>query len=66
MIKRVVFGEVANDHVAALTDVGAREFWMLMLLAIAVLALGLWPAPFVDVMDASLGELLNHVAQSKL
>jgi NADH-quinone oxidoreductase subunit M len=39
---------------------------MLMLLAIAVLALGLWPAPFVDVMDASLGELLNHVARSKL
>jgi len=66
MIKRVVFGEVANDHVAALTDVGAREFWMLMLLAIAVLAVGIWPAPLVDVMDASIGQLLNHVAQPKL
>ena len=66
MIKRVVFGEVANDHVAALTDVGAREFWMLMLLAIAVLLVGIWPAPLVDAMDASLGQLLNHVAQPKL
>ena len=66
MIKRVVFGEVANSHVAALTDVGAREFWMLMLLAIAVLIVGIWPAPLVDAMDASLGQLLNHVGQSKL
>jgi NADH-quinone oxidoreductase subunit M len=66
MIKRVVFGEVANDHVAALTDVGAREFWMLMLLAIAVLLVGVWPAPLVDAMDASLGALLNHVGQPKI
>ncbi len=66
MIKRVVFGEVANSHVAALTDVGAREFWMLMLLAIAVLIVGIWPAPLVDAMDASIGQLLNHVGQSKL
>jgi NADH-quinone oxidoreductase subunit M len=66
MIKRVVFGEVANDHVAALTDVGAREFWMLMVLAIAVLLVGIWPAPLVDAMDASIGQLLIHVGQPKL
>jgi len=66
MIKRVVFGEVANAHVAALTDVGAREFWMLMLLAIAVLIVGIWPAPLVDAMDPTLGQLLLHVGQSKL
>jgi NADH-quinone oxidoreductase subunit M len=66
MIKRVVFGEVANAHVAELTDVVPREFWMLMVLAIAVLAIGVWPAPLVDVMDATLGQLLNHVGQSKL
>ena len=66
MIKRVVFGEVANDHVAALTDVSAREFWMLMVLAIAVLIVGIWPAPLVDAMDASIGQLLNHVGQPKL
>ena len=66
MIKRVVFGEVANEHVAALTDVGPREFWMLMVLAIAVLIVGIWPAPLVDAMDASIGQLLNHVGQPKL
>ena len=66
MVKRVVFGEVANSHVAELTDVGAREFWMLMVLAVAVLIVGIWPAPIVDRMDASIGELLMHVGQPKL
>jgi NADH-quinone oxidoreductase subunit M len=66
MIKRVVFGEIANEGVASLTDVSAREFWMLMVLAIAVLVVGVWPAPIVDAMDATLGRLLNHVVQSKL
>src|SRR5262245_56986357 len=66
MIKRVVFGEVANDGVASLTDVSAREFWMLMVLAVAVLIVGVWPAPLVNVMDASVGQLLTHVVQSKL
>ncbi len=66
MIKRVVFGDVANSHVAALTDVGAREFWMLMVLAVAVLVVGIWPAPIVDRMDASIGQLLIHVGQPKL
>jgi NADH-quinone oxidoreductase subunit M len=66
MVKRVVFGEVANDHVAHLTDVTAREFWMLMVLAVAVLLMGLWPAPIVEAMEQTLAALLNHVVQSKL
>jgi NADH-quinone oxidoreductase subunit M len=66
MVKRVVFGEVANDHVAHLEDVSRREFWMLMVLAVAVLLVGLWPAPIVDAMDQTLGALLTHVLQSKL
>jgi len=66
MVKRVVFGEVANSHVAELTDVSAREFWMLMVLAVAVLIVGIWPAPLVSAMDTTLGALLDHVAQSKL
>jgi NADH-quinone oxidoreductase subunit M len=66
MVKRVVFGEVANDHVAHLTDVNAREFWMLMVLAVAVLIVGIWPAPFVGAMDQTLGALLDHVVQSKI
>jgi NADH-quinone oxidoreductase subunit M len=66
MVKRVIFGEVANDNVAALQDVGSREFLMLMILAVAVLALGVWPAPLVDPMNQTLGHLLAQVAQSKL
>ncbi|GAB4475301.1 MAG: NADH-quinone oxidoreductase subunit M [Burkholderiaceae bacterium] len=66
MYKRVFFGAVANERVAALADVNAREFGVLALLAVAVLAMGVYPKPFTDLMHASVGELLQHVAQSKL
>ncbi|WP_298428770.1 NADH-quinone oxidoreductase subunit M [Ottowia sp.] len=66
MFKRVYFGPVANDDVRQLTDINGREFLMLALLAVAVLGMGLYPKPFTDVMDASVQNLLAHVAQSKL
>ena len=66
MVKRVVFGAVANPRVAALTDVSRREFWLLAVVAVAVLAMGIWPKPFVDVMHVSVIDLLAHVAKSKL
>jgi len=66
MYKRVFFGEVANDDVKALEDLNAREFLMMAMLAVAVLAMGLYPKPFTDVMHVSVNELLQHVANSKL
>jgi NADH-quinone oxidoreductase subunit M len=66
MVKRVYLGPVTNDHVRELEDINSREFLMLTLLAIAVLLMGIYPKPFTDVMDASVVELLKHVAQSKL
>ncbi|ACB33781.1 proton-translocating NADH-quinone oxidoreductase, chain M [Leptothrix cholodnii SP-6] len=66
MIKRVYFGDVANDDVRELTDINAREFLMLALLAIATLAMGLYPKPFTDVMHTSVTELIRHVGVSKL
>ena len=66
MVKRVVFGEVANENVAALQDINKREFLVLGSLAVAVLILGLWPAPLVEVMDESITNLVKHVAVSKL
>jgi NADH-quinone oxidoreductase subunit M len=66
MVKRVYFGAVANDHVKELTDINAREFTMLALLAVAVLWMGVYPKPFTDVMHVSVTELLKHVALSKL
>ena len=66
MFKRVYLGPVANDHVRDLTDINAREFLMLAMLAVAVLYMGIYPKPFTDVMDVSVTELLRHVALSKL
>lgn len=66
MYKRVIFGAVANKHVADLTDVNGREFAILALLAAAVLWMGLYPKPVTDLMDASVAQLLKHVAVSKL
>jgi NADH-quinone oxidoreductase subunit M len=66
MVKRVYFGPIANDNVRTLADLDPREFAMLGLLAVAVLAMGLYPKPFTDVMHASVAELLRHVAISKL
>jgi NADH-quinone oxidoreductase subunit M len=66
LVKRVVFGEVGNAHVAKLNDLTGREFFMLGLMAIAVIGMGLYPAPFTDVMQTSVSDLLKHVAISKL
>ena len=66
MYKRVYLGSVGNHHVKELTDIGRREFLIMALLAIAVLYMGVHPKPFTDVMDASVAELLRHVAISKL
>jgi NADH-quinone oxidoreductase subunit M len=66
MVKRVVYGAVANDHVAALKDVGAREILFLAILAVAVLWVGLVPRALGDVMNPTIQELLRHVAQGKI
>jgi len=62
----LVFGAVANHHVAELKDINGRELLVLGLLAVAVLAMGIWPNPFVEVLHTPVNDLLNHVAQSKL
>ena len=66
MVKRVLYGEVANDNVAALTDLNGREFLVLGILALAVLLLGLWPAPLLEVMGPTIQHLLEQMVQSKL
>jgi NADH-quinone oxidoreductase subunit M len=62
----VIYGAIANDQVAALQDINAREFLVLGLLAIAVLAMGVYPQPFTEVMHTSVDGLLKHVAAGKL
>ena len=66
MYKRVIFGAVANENVAALEDANGREILFLSLLAAAVLVMGVWPNPFLEVMHASVDNLLKLTALSKL
>ena len=66
MYKRVIFGAVTNDKVGELTDVTSREIVFLSLLALAVLVMGLWPYPFLDVMHASVEHLLQQTTVTKL
>ncbi|MCH8180805.1 MAG: NADH-quinone oxidoreductase subunit M [Proteobacteria bacterium] len=66
MYKRVYLGDVSNDDVRGLSDINAREFLILAVLAAAVLWMGIQPKPFTDAMHVSVTELLKHVSQSKL
>jgi NADH-quinone oxidoreductase subunit M len=66
LVKRVIFGAVANENVAALQDVNGREFFVLGVLALAVMLLGVWPAPLLDVMRPTVENLVQHITISKL
>jgi NADH-quinone oxidoreductase subunit M len=66
MVKRVVFGKVGNHHVAALTDINGREALMLGVFALGVIALGVYPKPLTDLMDASVAQLVTQLATTKL
>jgi NADH-quinone oxidoreductase subunit M len=66
MYKRVIFGPVANPHVAALKDIGGREGLVLALLAIAVLGMGVYPQPMSAVLNSSIADLLTLASQTKL
>ena len=66
LVKRVVFGEVGNEQVAQLQDINGREALILGSLAAVVLLFGIWPAPLVEVMQATLENLVAHVTVSKL
>jgi NADH-quinone oxidoreductase subunit M len=66
LIKRVIFGAIANDHVRELKDLNGREFLVLSLLAVAVLTVGVWPAPLLDVMRATTQHLSEQLLMSKI
>ncbi|HQW64435.1 MAG TPA: proton-conducting transporter membrane subunit, partial [Pseudomonadota bacterium] len=65
LVKRVVFGEVANKNVAQLKDLGAREAWVLGGYAAAVLLLGVWPKPLTDLMEAPIAALVQQLLLGK-
>jgi NADH-quinone oxidoreductase subunit M len=66
LVKRVIYGPVANDHVRELKDISRREFIVLGLCAVPVILVGVWPAPLLDVLHATVTNLVHQVVQSKL
>ena len=66
LVKRVIFGEIANEQVAALKDLNKREFTIMLTLAVMVIGLGLWPQPLTDVMSVTLQHLIEQASHSKL
>ena len=66
MVKRVIFGDVANEQVAGLSDINSREYLVLGALAIAVIVMGVWPAPLLEVMGPTIDNLVTQLMQSKL
>lgn len=66
MVKRVVFGEIANEQVAKLKDINGREFFCLFVLVLFVLWIGIWPDPLIEMMDASVSHLLYQAQQTNL
>jgi NADH-quinone oxidoreductase subunit M len=66
MFKRVYFGAIANDHVRALKEISARECLMLVILAVSILWMGLYPKPMTDTMNASVAQLLTQAAATKI
>jgi NADH-quinone oxidoreductase subunit M len=66
MVKRVIFGEIVHDTVAALKDVNTREFVLLLVLLVCVVVMGVYPAIVTDLIQTSVSDLLKHVVLSKL
>ena len=66
LVKRVMYGEVGNAHVAAMKDINGREALVLGVFAVGVLLIGLWPRPLTDLMEPSIAQLAGLLANSKL
>ncbi|HEV7164324.1 MAG TPA: NADH-quinone oxidoreductase subunit M [Gammaproteobacteria bacterium] len=66
LVKRVLYGTVGNDHVKEMKDISQREFIVLGLCAVPVILIGIWPAPLLDVMHATVTNLVHQVVQTKL
>ncbi len=66
LVKRVIYGDITNESVAALKDINPREAVILGVLAFTIILFGVWPDPLVDMMHVSIDDLLQHIAQSKL
>jgi NADH-quinone oxidoreductase subunit M len=66
LVKRVLWGPVTTEHVKHMTPLNARETWVLIGFAVAVLAIGVWPQPLIHLMDGSVSHLVQQLAVHKI
>ena len=66
LVKRVFYGEVANDNVESLADLSPREWTVMVVLALLTLGLGLWPYPLIEMMEPSVANLVDHITNTKI
>jgi NADH-quinone oxidoreductase subunit M len=66
LVKRVVFGEIGNAHVAELEDINPREWIVLSVFAAGVLLIGVYPKPLTDLMEPAIAQLASQLSISKL
>ena len=66
LVKRVIFGAVANDKVAKMKDLDAREWIVLGAFALAVLAIGVYPKPLTDLMEPAVQQLVQQLSLAKV
>ncbi len=66
LIKRIIWGDVTSDKVAAMKDINMRETIVLTVFALFVLAIGIWPEPLIHLMGASVSHLVDQLAVTKV
>jgi NADH-quinone oxidoreductase subunit M len=66
LVKRVVFGEIGNAHVAELEDINPREWIVLSVFAAGTLFIGVYPKFLTDLMEPAIAQLASQLAISKL
>ena len=66
LVKRIIYGEVANERVATMQDLDVREWIVLGAFAIAVLAIGIYPKPLTDLMEPAVLQIVQQLGLAKV
>ena len=60
LYRRVIFGKLEKEHLLAILDLSPREVLIFAPLVVLTIWMGVWPTPFLDVMDASIVNLIHN------
>ncbi|MFQ6613931.1 MAG: NuoM family protein [Fidelibacterota bacterium] len=59
---KVFFGPL-NEKYADIKDINGRELFIVIPLAVITIALGVYPSPFLNMVKATLNDLITHIVQ---